>query len=278
MSDRSSVPSSEAPIQPSPMDAYNPAQVARLVEAVGVRKGHLAWLPTVMLGLLAGAFISFGAGLYLVVVTDSGMGYGPTRLLGGLAFSVGLILVIVGGAELFTGNSLIVMAWADRKVTTAALLRNWGLVFVANFVGAVATAIAVAWSGVMTNNPALLATVMRVAETKVALDPGSAFMRGVLCNVLVCLAVWLCFAAHTVSDKVLAIPLPIAAFVALGFEHSIANMFFLPLAWLLGSAKVGLAAMVGNLVPVTLGNMAGGGVLVAGVYWAIYLRPARRPG
>ena len=263
----------EQPVTPSPMDAFPPAQMARLVEAVGVRKTAQAALPTVMLGVLAGAFIALGACLYMIVITDSTIGYGPTRLLGGLAFSLGLILVIVGGAELFTGNSLIVMAWADRKVSTASLLRNWAVVYVANFLGAVGIAAAVAWSGIVTGP--IAATAIRIAEAKVSLDPGAAFLRGVLCNVLVCLAVWLCFAAHSVTDKVLAIPLPIAAFVALGFEHSVANMFFLPLGWLLGAPKVALAAMLANLVPVTLGNIVGGGVLVAGFYWAIYLRPPR---
>ncbi len=264
----------DAPITPAPMDAYAPAQVAELVEAVGVRKAHLGWLPTIMLGLLAGAFIAFGASLYLVVITESGLGFGPTRLFGGLAFSLGLILVIVGGAELFTGNSLIVMAWADRQISSCALLRNWALVFAANFAGSVAMAVAVAWSGIMAH-PALTATIIRVAEAKVAITADDAFIRGVLCNVLVCLAVWLSFSARSVADKVLVIPLPIAAFVALGFEHSIANMFLLPLGWLLG-AKIDLAGMAGNLLPVTLGNMVGGGVLVAGTYWAIYLRPKHK--
>ena len=264
----------DAPITPAPMDAYAPALVAELVEGVGVRKARRGWLPPIMLGLLAGAFIAFGASLFLVVITESGLGFGPTRLFGGLAFSLGLILVIVGGAELFTGNSLIVMAWADRQISSRALLRNWALVLAANFVGSVAMAMAVAWSGVMTH-PALTATIIRVAEAKVAIAPPDAFIRGVLCNVLVCLAVWLSFSARSVADKVLVIPLPIAACVALGFEHSIANMFLLPLGWLLG-AKIDMAGMAGNLVPVTLGNMVGGGVLVAGTYWAIYLRPKQK--
>lgn len=262
----------EPAISPTPMDAYPPAQMAQLVEQVGVRKAALPLLPTLMLGFLAGAFIALGAALFILVTTDSTIGYGPTRLLGGLAFSLGLILVIVGGAELFTGNSLIVMAWADRKVSTAALARNWTLVFLANFAGAVAVAGAIAVSGAIAANPNAVAAIIRVAEAKAALDPGSAFVRGVLCNVLVCLAVWLSFAAHSVTDKVVVIPLPIAAFVALGFEHSVANMFFLPLGWMLGATKVGVMGLVANLVPVTLGNIVGGGVLVAGVYWAIYLR------
>lgn len=262
----------DAPVTPSPLDAYPPAQMARLVEEVGVRKANLATVPTLMLGLLAGAFISFGALFYTIVISDSALGYGPTRLMGGLAFSLGLILVIVGGAELFTGNSLIVMALAQRRITMGALLRNWGLVFIANFAGAAATAVAVAWTGAL-SHPAVTATAIRIAESKIGLDPIAAFSRGVLCNVLVCLAVWLCFSARTVADKVLVIPLPIAAFVALGFEHSIANMFFLPLAMMLGSEQVGLGGMMANLIPVTLGNIVGGGLLVGGVYWAIYLRP-----
>jgi formate/nitrite transporter len=262
----------EGPITPNPLDAYAPAQVAHLVEAVGVRKANLPLLPSTMLSLLAGGFISFGACFYMVTITESGMGWGPTKLLGGLAFSLGLVLVIVGGAGLFTGNSLIVMAWAQRRVTTMAIVRNWTVVLLANLVGAVATAVVVAWSGVF-SYPALVSTAIRIAETKAAIGFTEAFLRGVLCNVLVCLAVWLSFSARTVADKMLAIPLPIAAFVALGFEHSIANMFFLPLGWLLGSTKLDLISMLHNLVPVTLGNMVGGGVLVAGVYWAIYLRP-----
>lgn len=265
----------DAPVTPSPLDAYPPAQMARLVEEVGVRKANLATVPTLMLGLLAGAFIGFGALFYTIVISESALGYGPTRLMGGVAFSLGLILVIVGGAELFTGNSLIVMALAQRRIALSALLRNWGLVFVANFAGAVATAFAIAWSGAL-SHPAVTATAIRIAEAKIGLDPIAAFSRGVLCNVLVCLAVWLCFAARTVADKVLVIPLPIAAFVALGFEHSIANMFFLPLGMLLGSETVGLAGMLANLIPVTLGNIVGGGLLVGGVYWAIYLRPTSK--
>ena len=254
---------------PAPLDAYPPARMAQLVEDVGVRKANLPTLSTLMLGFLAGAFISFGALFYTIVITDSTLGFGPTRLMGGLAFSLGLILVILGGAELFTGNSLIVMAVAQRRVTLAAMLRNWGLVFVANFAGAVAVAIAVAWAGLPGN---IATTAVRIAEAKAALPLVPALVRGVLCNVLVCLAVWLCFSARSATDKVMVIPLPIAAFVALGFEHSIANMFFLPLGMLLGSGAIGIEGLLRNLVPVTLGNIVGGGVLVGGVYWAIYLR------
>jgi len=264
-------------VSPHPQDAYPPAQVARLVEQVGVKKANLPIVPTLMLGLLAGAFIAFGAMYYTVVMTGSTLGFGPARLLGGVAFSLGLVLVIVGGAELFTGNNLIVMAWAERKISLAQLLRNWTLVYVANFAGALGCALMVTWSGTLgMGDGAVAETAMVIGRAKVALGFGEAFFRGVLCNTLVCLAVWLCFAAHSVGGKILAIVLPISAFVALGFEHSVANMYLIPVAMLAGAEGVGVAGLVGNLVPVTLGNIVGGGVFVALVYWLIYLHGRQR--
>jgi len=223
--------------------------------------------------VLAGAFIAFGAMFYVVVVTNSGLGYGPERLLGGVAFSLGLVLVLVGGAELFTGNSLIVFAWADRKISGARLLRNWGLVYFGNFVGATATAVMVHWAGIHDlADGAVGATVIGVAEAKLALGPVETFVRGILCNVLVCLAVWLCFAAHSVVSKIATIVFPISGFVALGFEHSVANMYVFPAGWLAGSELVTLGGYVNNLIIVTAGNVIGGGVLVALVYWLVYGR------
>lgn len=258
-------------VSPSPQDAYPPAQIARLVEEVGVRKATLPAVQTLALGVLAGAFIAFGAMYFTLVMTGSGLDFGPARLLGGLAFSLGLILVVVGGAELFTGNNLIVMAWAEGKVGSLQLLRNWGLVYVANLVGALGTALLVHWSGtLLLGDGGVAATAAGIAVAKVGLGPLEAFFRGVLCNVLVCLAVWLCFAAHDVASKILAIVFPISAFVALGFEHSVANMYLIPVGWLAG-APVTIGGFLHNLVPVTLGNIVGGGVLVALVYWLIYL-------
>ena len=254
-------------------DAYTPAKMAELVESIGVKKAALPTVPMLMLGLLAGVFIAFGAMLFTLVMTDHDMGLGPARLLGGLAFSLGLILVVVGGAELFTGNNLIVMAWADRKVSTIKLLRNWGLVYIANFCGAVGAAALVYWSGTLSfGNGAISATALDIAIAKINIDPLQAFIRGVLCNILVCLAVWLCFAAHHVAGKILAIIFPISAFVALGFEHSVANMYFIPLGMLISNGSIGVMELLGNLIPVTLGNIVGGGFFVALVYWAIYLR------
>jgi formate/nitrite transporter len=260
-------------ISPSPQDAYPPAQVAILVEQVGVKKATLPLVETLALGLLAGAFVAFGAMFSTLVLTDNPLGFGPGRLLAGLAFSLGLILVVVGGAELFTGNNLVVMAWAARQITTGQLARNWTLVYAANLVGALGTALLVVWSGTLgLADGAVAETAVAIAQAKLALGVTEAFFRGVLCNVLVCLAVWLCFAAHDVSGKVLAIIFPISAFVALGFEHSVANMYLIPIAMLVGAESVTAAGFLANLIPVTLGNIVGGGVFVALVYWLIYLR------
>lgn len=272
-------------------DAYTPVQMAARVEAVGVAKAALPLVSILALGVLAGAFIAFGAMLYTLVMAGGTGGFGPLRLLGGVAFSLGLILVVVGGAELFTGNNLIAMAWADRRITTRALLRNWLLVYVANFAGALGMAWLVHQSGHFAlGNHQVGAEVLRIGLAKTALPFAEAFFRGVLCNVLVCLAVWLSYAAHDVAGKILAIVFPIAAFVALGFEHSVANMYLIPAALFAAgdpanSAAANLApgaltaldtgGLFANLVPVTLGNIVGGTVLVALVYYLIYIHGRR---
>lgn len=264
----------QKPAAPNPFDAIAPQNIAALVAGAGVRKVQLPVLQTLVLGILAGAFIAFGALFYLVVMTGSPLGFGPTRLLGGVAFSLGLILVIIAGAELFTGNNLVVMAWAARKVSLTDLLRNWSLIYVANFIGAVATAWVVWRSGLLgLATGGVEQTLATIALGKIGLSWEAAFWRGLLCNTLVCLAVWMCFAAHTVTDKVLVIVFPISGFVAMGMEHSVANMFFLPLAWLHGVAGLDAAAIMTNLIPVTLGNILGGGIGVALIYWIIWLRP-----
>ncbi len=255
------------------LDAYAPNKIAELVEHVGVKKAGLPVIPTIMLGLLAGVFIAFGAMFFTLVMTNQYMGLGSARLLGGVAFSLGLILVVVGGAELFTGNNLIVMAWADRKVSTKKLLRNWGLVYIANLIGALGAATLMYWSGTLSLGGGVVAeTAVEIANIKVGIDPTQAFIRGILCNVLVCLAIWLCFAARDVAGKILAIIFPISAFVALGFEHSVANMYFIPLGMLLTDGGISVMDFLRNLIPVTFGNIVGGGLLVAIVYWSIYLK------
>ncbi len=278
----------EPSFQPNALDAYGPEQMAQRVLNIGVKKSQLDLLTTFTLAILAGAFIALGAIFATVVMTDSGLGYGPMRLLGGLVFCLGLILVVVAGAELFTGNNLIVMAWASGKVSILQLLRNWVIVYFGNLVGAMATAGLVYLSGQYAfQGYDIAATALRIANFKVNLGFSQALFLGVLCNALVCLAVWLCFSARTTTDKILSIIFPITAFVAAGFEHSVANMYFISVGIFIKSdpsalsvtkipdqslAHLDWSGFVNNLVPVTLGNIIGGGILVAVVYWFVYLR------
>ena len=254
------------------MDAYSPKEIAARVNEFCVVKARLPLLTLAMLGMLAGAFIGLGALMFTLVASDAGLGFAAARLLGGLAFSLGLVLVTVAGAELFTGNNLLAMGWASRCVSTRELLRNWVVVCAANFVGACGLALLVWLSGhAALNGGAIGRTVVAIATAKAQLPLHEVFFRGVLCNVLVCMAVWMALAGRSVTDKAVAIVFPITAFVAAGFEHSIANMYFFPLAMLLG-APLGAGDMLRNLLPVIAGNIVGGSVLVALVYWVIYLR------
>ncbi|NDW47733.1 formate/nitrite transporter family protein [Ruegeria sp. PrR005] len=254
---------------PTGLDAYKPAEIARLVETAGVAKAGLSTGQTLTLAVLAGVFIGFGGAAYTMVMTGADAGFGPARFLGGVVFSLGLILVIVGGAELFTGNALMVMAAVDRRITLSALLRNWGLVYLGNLVGSVGLALAFGLTGLL-DGP-MGDTAQAIARGKAALDPGAAFMRGMLCNALVCLAVWLTFAARTAAGKILAILWPISGFVLLGLEHSVANMYLIPQGILAG-AEVTLSAALANLLWVTLGNILGGAGGVALAYRFAYLR------
>jgi formate transporter len=267
------------------LDAFSPQQIADRVQNVGVAKARLPLLSMLMLGMLAGAFIGLGALYYTLVVSDASLSFATGRVLGAMCFSLGLLLVVVAGAELFTGNNLLAMAWADGKVTTMELLRNWAVVCVANFAGAAGLALLVFLSGhTAINGGAVGRAYLEIAVAKSTLPLSELFFRGVLCNVLVCMAVWMVLAGRSVVDKFAAIVLPISAFVAAGFEHSIANMYFFPLALLLkaagaalpaGGEAITIYAMLRNLVPVILGNIVGGSVLVALVYYVIYRRPAK---
>ncbi len=272
-------------------DCLPPAAMAAKAETVGEAKGKLNSLSTLLLGILAGVFIGLGAMLMTVVTTSAGLGFGMTKLVGGVVFCIGLVLVVVAGAELFTGNTLIVMSWMSSKTRLSQLLRNWGLVYAGNLLGALSLV------GLMyfTNQWALSsygvgANAVSIANAKVNLSFGAALTRGILCNALVCLAVWLCFGARTLTDKIIAILFPITAFVAAGFEHSIANMYFIPMGIalagqpaVLDAAKLTAAdvshltwgGFVGNLVPVTIGNIIGGSLLIGVVYWLAYLRTER---
>lgn len=263
-------------------DAYAPREIAERVENVGVKKARLPVLSVLVLGMCAGAFIGLGALYYTLVASDPSLGFATARVLGGVCFSLGLLLVIVAGAELFTGNNLLAMAWAEGKLTTAEVLRNWILVCAANFVGAAGLAVLVFLSGHLGLNGGRIGEqVVKIAAAKAALPAGEAFFRGVLCNVLVCMAVWMSFAGRSVVDKFVAIVFPISAFVAAGFEHSIANMYYFPLAMLQQAAHpvavphaelIDVAHMLANLGIVIAGNIVGGSVLVALVYHLVYRR------
>jgi formate transporter len=255
------------------MDAYTPGQVASRIESIGVAKARLALPAMFVLAVLGGAFIGLGA-LYCVVVrADPGLGLAARQLLAGLSFALGLLLVVVAGAELFTGNNLLVMAWAEGRIPARALLRNWLVVLAGNAFGAGGLALLVYWSGhPAMQGGAIAAEYLRIAQAKAALAPLQAFLLGVLCNALVCLAVWMAMAGRSVADKAVAVVFPVSAFVAAGFEHSVANLYLLPLAWLLQGAHGPLdgPAMLGNLLPVLAGNVVGGSVLVGLVYHLVY--------
>ena len=262
----------------SGFDVYSPRQIAERLEAVCVAKAATPLLSLAMLGILAGAFIGLGALFSVIVLSDSSLGFAASRVLGGAVFSLGLLLVVVAGAELFTGNNLLAMGWAHGCITTRDVLYNWTVVCLSNFVGAVGLAAIVFLSGhAEMNGGAIGKTYLQIAAAKTSLPFWTAFWRGVLCNVLVCMAVWMTLAGRSVVDKFVAVLMPIAAFVAAGFEHSVANMYLLPFGMML-QAGAGEAVQVSglwkNLVPVIAGNIVGGSVLVALVYYIIYRRPA----
>ncbi len=274
------------------VDSLLPPEMAKKAEAVGVKKAAMPADRLFMLGILAGAFIGLGAVFATVVATGgSALPYGVKKVLIGLVFCLGLILVIVGGAELFTGNNLIMMAWAHRRITTKQLLYNWAVVYLGNFVGSVGTAILVFLARqYMQGSGGVGLTALTIANAKCNLDFIPAVALGTLCNAMVCMAVWLTLSARTTTDKIMAILFPIAGFVAAGFEHSVANMYFIseglfikmwatPDFWeAIGRQASDFANLtwgrffLGNLLPVTIGNIIGGGILVAMVYWFIFLR------
>lgn len=264
-------------------------------EDIGVKKARMGWRSMVVLAIMAGAFIALGAVFATTITAGAAdkLPYGIVRLLSGLAFCLGLILVVVAGAELFTGNNLIVMAWADKRVSLAQLLRNWIIVYFGNFVGSVATAeLMFLTKQYMLGNGAIGLNILNIANSKSHLDFVQAVALGIMCNALVCLAVWLCYSARTTTDKILSIIFPITAFVAAGFEHSIANMYFIPIGlFVKAGAPASFWETIGktaadypyltwsnfflvNLVPVTIGNIIGGSAMVGLVYWFIYIRKA----
>lgn len=277
MSDRAPAP--QPPI--FNLQAYNPAEIKEAVEKVGVKKANLPPLASLMLAIVAGGGIGFGALYYTIVASDPTLSFATVRVVGGLVFSLGLALVLVGGAELFTGNNLIVMAWASGNVSTGTILRNWAIVWVGNLLGSLGLVVLVYFSHHLDMNDGRIGlSVLNTAAGKIRPDMMTLFVKGILCNILVCAAVWLAYAGRSVTDKFVAVILPVSAFIAAGFEHCVANMYFLPLAWLLvqtghapanfDASSITIAGIVHNLVPVTLGNIGGGAGFVGAVYWAIY--------
>jgi formate transporter len=263
------------------LQAYSPAEIKEAVEKVGVKKANLPFLVSFMLAIVAGGGVGFGAVYYTIVASDPELSFATTRVLGGLVFSLGLVLVMVGGAELFTGNNLIVMAWASGRVSTGTMLRNWTIVWFGNLLGSLGLIVLIYFSHHLDMNDGRIGvSILNTAAGKIRPDMVTLFFKGILCNVLVCAAVWLAYAGRTVTDKVVAVILPVSAFIAAGFEHCVANMYFLPLAWLLVQtghvpanfdiSPITVSGILHNLVPVTLGNIVGGAGLVGAVYWAIY--------
>lgn len=287
------------------IDAILPADMATKAEAVGIKKATMPFWNSFVLSILAGAFIALGAIFATtvsagsmpikdaagVLVFGTALPYGVVKLLAGLVFTLGLILVIVGGAELFTGNNLIIMAFMNKKVSLGKLMRNWAIVYAGNFVGSIGAAIIMFFSKQYTfGGGSIGLAALNIAESKSGLEFVQAIALGIMCNAMVCLAVWLCFSARSTTDKILSIIPPIAGFVAAGFEHSIANMYFIPIGLFIkagGDAKffeaIGKTAenfpnltwgnfFIQNLLPVTIGNILGGGLMVGVVYWFVYLR------
>ncbi|WKZ19405.1 MAG: formate/nitrite transporter family protein [Candidatus Jettenia sp. CY-1] len=279
------------------IDAYAPAKMADRVGMIGVAKSKLSTLTLLALSILAGVFIALGTQLAMLVTHTATSNYGLNQLVGGAAFTMALILIVIAGAELFTGNCLIAMSFMARKITGRDLTRNLIIAFIGNFIGALTLVLWIYNSGQwMINNHLLGAKIVLAANDKVNIPFSAAFARGVLCNALVCLGIWLSYSGRSNMDKILALLWPISCLIASGFEHCVVNMWLIPMALVLkGNSSVLAAAeniqggkldlsnltffkgfLIDNMIPVVLGNLFGGIVLVAGVYWFIYLRPSKR--
>ena len=282
---------------PGGIDGRLPAEIAAKAEEDGVAKAAEDGITLLTLGVLGGAFIAFGAVFSNVALTgaEGALPFGLARVLAGLVFALGLSLVLIGGAQIFTGDVLMVMAWASGRLALRRLLRAWAFVWVGNLAGAVGTALLVFLAQHhLFGGGQVGATALRAAQAKAMLPFGQAFLLGMLCNTLVCLAVWLSLSSRLPAHRLIVLVLPIAAFVAAGFEHAVANMYIIPFGLLIKAAAaegfwqaarldpsafaaLDLGGTARNLLAVTLGNIVGGAVLVAGVYWLLYRRRAQAP-
>ncbi|MGQ3683512.1 MAG: formate/nitrite transporter family protein [Candidatus Loosdrechtia sp.] len=275
------------------IDAYAPPQIAAKIDDVARVKAELGFVKTFILSILAGVYLGLGAQFATLVVSDSSLHFGLTSIITGVVFSTGFMLVVIAGSELFTGNNLMIMGYIGGRITRHELLNNWVIVYIGNFVGSLTMVLWMyhthQWEFFhdMVGAKALL-----IADKKVSLSFKEALARGVLCNSMVCLATWLCYSSRSVADKIVSIVFPIGGFVASGFEHCIANMYFIPMGVVLRKNPEVVAAaekmtgktldlshltwkgfFLNNLIPVTLGNIVGGVILVGVVFWFIYLRP-----
>lgn len=268
-------------VEISGVDAYTPAEMEDKAEKTAIKKATMPVMASFLLAVVAGGFIGLGGMYFTIVLADSSLSFAVQRVLGGTLFALGLSLVLVGGAELFTGSTMTVMAMASGHITLGQVLRNWAVVWIGNLVGALGLVFLVFMSHHMEmNNGGIGAATLKLAIGKIQPDGVTIFFKGILCNMMVCLGVWLAYACRSVADKIIAMLLPIGLFVAAGFEHCVANMYFLPMAWLLtvtGHVPAGLDVSVitvpgilHNLLFATLGNIVGGSVLIGGMYWLIY--------
>ncbi len=254
-------------------DALTPAETEAKAEAVAVGKVGLANSKCFVLAILAGLFIGLGATFFLTFTADPTITFAVKKLCGGLCFSLGLVLVLCCGAELFTGNSLMIAALASKKIKVGGLLKNWIIVLIGNLVGSLLLVFLIYMSGIQdiaVGDTTIGANMASVAAGKIGLTWTQIFFRGILCNTLVCLAVWIGFSARTVVDKVIGIILPITAFVACGFEHCVANMYFLPMGMVADPSKVDIGGILYNLSASIPGNIVGGMIVVGLSYWYVY--------
>ncbi|MDR3527100.1 MAG: formate/nitrite transporter family protein [Rhizomicrobium sp.] len=262
-------------------ECFSPQEIEANVEKMGIKKARSPLMASLLQAFLAGLYIGLGGLFFCIVLADTTLGFAAQRLLGGLVFALGLGLVAIAGGELFTGNCLIVMAWFQGQIRAWEVLKNWSIIWVGNFIGALTLVFLVFMSHhYAMNNGEVGNAVVKLAVSKLSPDFTTIFFKGILCNILVCLGMWMSYAGKSVADKMAGLVLPVAAFIAAGFEHCIANMYLLPLAYVLvqhGHVPAGLdvsvvtiPAIIHNLIPATLGNIVGGGFFVGFIYWAIY--------
>ena len=274
----------------SSSDDLTPPEVAEKVVNTATKKVTLKSYQTLVLAVMGGVFIGLGS-MFASALSANGTSipYGINMFIKGFAFTLGLVAVLIAGAELFTGNMLMIVALLDRKIKLGALLRNWSLVYFGNFIGALLFALAIASSKHYTfGDGAVAENIFAIANAKTGLDFFSALLLGILCNFCVCLAAWMAYSSRSSSGKIVVMTLPIIALVAGGFEHSIANMYFIPVAFLIRLFNPAFVSQLGtfenltlsrfflnNLLPVTIGNMIGGAFFIGTVYWFAYLRKSK---